>query len=303
MKPRGFAERMVGFSHRMTWRKAVLQIVAIVCAVAFWPSGGHPTTWAADATLRLVVPERPEEREAPAETTPNTPAMLTIDSPGRAIESWSKPGTEIALRRPANPVRTASHVAASTPSADMKIRSSSQWEPVVGRSSVRRLSASDQQWIPRGMGPERRALLPTAFSAPATSSRPSPEPDRREKEREEQTVRHGNQLAALALSAPVLRPAKTNFDRWAALEKVLAELFPASDVRLVAAADELFVQGYARDANRAARILAVVRDRVAGDEGAGRSAGSMRVVSMLQIPEVRPFDGPIKISGPFGHGK
>ena len=358
MKPRGFAQRMVTFMQETTQGKATAAtIVVIVCLVALGPVGGKAISSAADArapdaTLRLVITERPVGQDAPAEVTvepsagftvvemeraepetrwqrvswtqpyegpterpavvPNAPARLAVDSSARVIEGWNEPRTEIALRCSTegwvgrNVPAEASRIS-STPSAQMTIRSSSRPEPAAETSDVRRLAAPDRGWTPRGMGPERRELLAVCLSVPVASSQASPEPRRREEQHEAQADRHRTQLATLALSAPAARPAKQDVDRWTVCEEVLAGSFPDSDVQLVAAADELFVQGYARDAGRAAEILAVVRDRAAGDEEAGRSAGSVRVVSMLQIPEVRsiegPIEGPIAIVGPFGHGK
>jgi len=381
MRPRGFARRMFTFMQKTTQSKATA--ATIVCLVALGGAYGKAVSSAtdaraADATLRLVIPERPVGQDPPAETVrstpagfavvPNAPARLTADSPLQAIENWNEPRTEIALRCSANPLRTMPNMAAetrgsargtasynvlrpenteagtqtpsdgvgeirlcstegwvgryapaeasripTTPNAQMTIRSSAHPEPIAERSGVGRPAAPDQGWVPRGMGPERRELVAACLRAPVASSPTSPEPRRSEEQAEPEAKadRHRNQLAALALSAPTARTAKRPVDRWAAYEEVLAESFPESDVRLVAAADEVFVQGYARDARRAAGILAVVRDYAAEDEAVGRFVGSVQVVNMLQIPEVRPvevpvgnpIDVPIKIVGPFGHGK
>lgn len=81
--------------------------------------------------------------------------------------------------------------------------------------------------------------------------------------------------------------------RCKALEKVLGELFPSSQVKLVPVADELFVAGRAASVRQAGQILAVVRDQVGSDSigGAAATSDHARVVNMLRVPEAPPAGG------------
>jgi len=202
--------------------------------------------------------------------------------------------TELRIKAPSEPTIQATTTAASRPAESADSEDTQQGWVAKGHHESSpedganvRLASYDDGWAPAGMGPERRGGPAMALRRAEPAVTPPP------------VSRPSAALVweTIAEKTPAQEPAAA--DPYAALQRMLAKLFPESEITLVATDAGLLVEGRTRDAARARQIMASVRSGVSGTVG----ESGLRVASGLRIPRVVASTPQPKILGPFGHGK